>query len=345
MYYMWERNKLGVYISLYRVFTGGSRNLSTRSPNQEGADLGTSLDLQNTNNHLPPFITISSLAISTPTILSLPLDVLLTVLREIHSLSDLHSLLDATWTPRTVQTLRVYRYQIDNRIAKILRVWLLDGRYSFLSCYHYPWTAGFLAKARSLWSIHKGSTVNGIPLALSGYEALHLSPNHRINPPTLHRDSRKLKIRTGKGLWTQFGMEDGEAYRTYHRTMTSWLVWRFESFRWNHPLGLMILNKRGTRGRNSVDESCQKGGTFSQKSKGLVPYDLMPLKRIGTPPQYRSKWNGRLLGASAIELGTAVSRKHSCNRLRNLIFPAHLEERSHESSWTWESYPGHDWDC
>lgn len=92
--------------------------------------------------------------------------------------------------------------------------------------------------------------------------------------------------------------------------------------------------KRGTRRRNSVDESCQKGGAFSQKPKGLMPYNLMLLDRIGMLPQHRSECHGRLLGASATELETATSRKHSCNRLRNLIFQAHLEERSHGSSVT-----------
>lgn len=41
--------------------------------------------------------------------------------------------------------------------------------------------------------LRKASTVNGILLAISEYEASppHLLPNHRINPPNLHRDSRK----------------------------------------------------------------------------------------------------------------------------------------------------------
>lgn len=44
-------------------------------------------------------------------------------------------------------------------------------------------------------------------------------------------------------FWVQFEMKDSEACRTYHQTMTSWLVWMFENVR----LGLLVFEVVQTR--------------------------------------------------------------------------------------------------
>lgn len=97
-------------------------------------------------------------------------------------------------------------------------------------------------------------------------------------------------------------------------TILNWGYWFLRSY------------KRGGPGEGMLSTNC---GIFLQRSKGLMPYNLvMPLNCIGTLQQRWNKCHGCFTRNVSNWTWKAVLRKHLCNRLRDSIFPVHLEEMS-----------------